>query len=129
MRLSMHKRYGGTHRFVADAHFGDTQVIDLNPRSDLGHQLKHAALHGAQRYDEANEATQIMLSESDSASDMQIRRNPRIRHGSTGSTVPRQLRQQHVIPSEAEVAIRKAIHAQLDNAPLRLLHTSTGRLC
>ncbi|KAG2089240.1 uncharacterized protein F5147DRAFT_658472 [Suillus discolor] len=54
-----------------------------------------------------------MLSKLDNASD------PRIR----------QLRQKYVSPSEVEDAIRRTIHAQLDNAPLRQINTSTGRLC
>ncbi|KAG0702635.1 hypothetical protein DFH29DRAFT_491556 [Suillus ampliporus] len=43
--------------------------------------------------------------------------------------IPPQLRPQYVNPSEVEDAIRQAIHAHLKNAPLRLLNTSTGRLC
>ncbi|KAG0703279.1 hypothetical protein DFH29DRAFT_989450 [Suillus ampliporus] len=39
------------------------------------------------------------------------------------------LRRQYVNQSEAEDAIQKAIHAQLESAPLRLLNASTGRLC
>ncbi|KAG2349765.1 hypothetical protein BDR05DRAFT_252598 [Suillus weaverae] len=112
-----------------DALVDAQKVIDLNPSSDLRHQLNYATLHGAQRYDEANEAVQNMPSKSGNTPDIQIRRKPRIRHGSACSTISQQLRQQYVIPPEAESTIRKAIHAQLDNAPLRLLHTSTGRLC
>ncbi|KAG1728177.1 uncharacterized protein EDB91DRAFT_1339328 [Suillus paluster] len=41
----------------------------------------------------------------------------------------RQLRKNYVSPSEAEDAIRRAVLIQLDNAPLRLLHTTTGLLC
>src|SRR6267154_6247003 len=40
-----------------------------------------------------------------------------------------ELRQQYVSASEAEDAIQEAIHAQLDNAPHRLINTSTGYLC
>ncbi|KAG1796672.1 uncharacterized protein HD556DRAFT_280429 [Suillus plorans] len=54
-----------------------------------------------------------MLSKLDDAPDPQIR----------------QLRQQFISPSEVEDAIRRAIHTQLENAPLRLINTSTGRLC
>ncbi|KAG2346916.1 WD40 repeat-like protein [Suillus weaverae] len=88
-------------------------VIELNPSSYRGYELKHAALHGAQRYDEAIEAFHIMLSKLDDAPD------PRIR----------QLRQQYVSPSEAYDTIRRAIDAHLENAPLRLVHTFTGHLC
>ncbi|KAG1814093.1 hypothetical protein EV424DRAFT_1348915 [Suillus variegatus] len=54
-----------------------------------------------------------MLSKLDNASDSRIR----------------QLRQKYVSPSEVEDAVRRTIHAQLDNAPLRQINTSTGRLC
>ncbi|KAG1785872.1 heterokaryon incompatibility protein-domain-containing protein [Suillus plorans] len=44
------------------------------------------------------------------------------------SQIP-QLPQQYISLSEADHAIQQAIVAQLDNAPLRLINTSTGRLC
>ncbi|KAG2084068.1 uncharacterized protein F5147DRAFT_841983 [Suillus discolor] len=40
-----------------------------------------------------------------------------------------QLHRQYVSQSEVEDAIRLAIHVQLENAPFRLINTSTGRLC
>ncbi|KAG1780745.1 hypothetical protein EV702DRAFT_1042967 [Suillus placidus] len=89
------------------------KVIKLTPSSHIGHQLQHAALHGAQRYDEAIDAFQIMLSKLENAPDMQTRK----------------LRQQYINPSEAERAIQESIKAQLDDAPHRLLNTFTGRLC
>ncbi|KAG2131366.1 hypothetical protein DEU56DRAFT_814143 [Suillus clintonianus] len=49
------------------------KVIELNPSSYFGHQLKHAALHGAKRYDEAIDAFRIMLSKIENATDTQIR--------------------------------------------------------
>ncbi|KAG2362790.1 hypothetical protein BDR07DRAFT_1609239 [Suillus spraguei] len=89
------------------------KVIELNPLSYLGYELKHAALRGVQHYDEAFEAITIMLSMLNDAPDPQIR----------------QLRRQYVSPSEVKDAIRQAIDAQLKNAPLRLINTFTGRLC
>jgi hypothetical protein len=44
-------------------------------------------------------------------------------------TLSPDLRQQYLSPHEADGAIRKTIHIQMENAPLRLLNTSTGRLC
>ncbi|KAG0705623.1 hypothetical protein DFH29DRAFT_1067387 [Suillus ampliporus] len=41
----------------------------------------------------------------------------------------RNLRKKYMSLSEAEDAIRRAVLTQLDNAPLRLIHTTTGRLC
>ncbi|KAG2338713.1 hypothetical protein BDR05DRAFT_969007 [Suillus weaverae] len=89
------------------------KVIELDSLSYLGYNLKHAALHGAQRYDEAIETFQTMLSKLDNAPDIQTRK----------------LRQQYLRPSEVEHAIQRVIDAQPDNAPLRLLNTTTGLLC
>ncbi|KAG2346778.1 hypothetical protein BDR05DRAFT_749584 [Suillus weaverae] len=89
------------------------KVIQLNPSSHVGYKLKHAAFHGAQRYDEAIVAFQTMLSTLDHAPD----------------TETRNLRQQYLSPSEADRAIRRVIDAQLDNAPMRVLDTTTGLLC
>ncbi|KAG1890608.1 uncharacterized protein F5891DRAFT_986917 [Suillus fuscotomentosus] len=100
-------------KLYAEALSDAEKVIELNPSSYLGYELKHAALHGSQRYEDAFKAFTIMLSKLDDAPDPQIR----------------QLRQQYASPSEVEDAIRQAIHAQLENAPLRLINTSTGRLC
>ncbi|KAG2361368.1 heterokaryon incompatibility protein-domain-containing protein [Suillus spraguei] len=54
-----------------------------------------------------------MLSKLDNAPEMQLR----------------ELRQQYFNLSEADDAIRKVIYAQLDDAPLRLLDTTSGLLC
>ncbi|KAG2346472.1 hypothetical protein BDR05DRAFT_785480 [Suillus weaverae] len=40
-----------------------------------------------------------------------------------------ELRQKYVSPSQVHDAIQRAIHGQLENAPLRLVNTFTGRLC
>ncbi|KAG1793138.1 uncharacterized protein HD556DRAFT_522194 [Suillus plorans] len=96
-----------------DALFDAQKVTELNPSSHFGYQLTHTALLGARRYDEAIEAFKIMLSKLDDSPDPQIR----------------DTRQQYVSPSEAEDTIRKAALDELENAPLRLLNTSTGLLC
>ncbi|KAG0697036.1 hypothetical protein DFH29DRAFT_1071813 [Suillus ampliporus] len=75
--------------------------------------MKHAVLRGAQCYEEAIEAFKIMLSKLDNAPEARIR----------------QLRQQYVSPSEVEDVIRRAVWIELENAPLRLINTSTGLLC
>ncbi|KAG1878755.1 hypothetical protein C8R48DRAFT_830519 [Suillus tomentosus] len=89
------------------------KVTELNPSSHVGYELMHTALRGAQRYDEAIEAFKIMLSKLDDSPEPQIR----------------DLRQQYVSPSEAEDAIQRVVRIELENAPLRLLNTSTGLLC
>ncbi|KAG2136880.1 hypothetical protein BD769DRAFT_1664431 [Suillus cothurnatus] len=96
-----------------DALLDAQKVIELEPSSHVGYQLKHMALHGAQRYIEAIEAFQIMLAKLDSARGMQIRK----------------LRDKYVSPSRAEGVIRKFIDVQLHTTPLRLLNTNTGLLC
>ncbi|KAG2342512.1 hypothetical protein BDR05DRAFT_1060241 [Suillus weaverae] len=79
------------------------KVIELDSLSYLGYNLKHAALHGARRYDEAIENDALEIGQCS-------------RHSDTK-------------PSEVERAIRRVIDAQLDNAPLRVLDTTTGLLC
>ncbi|KIK38635.1 hypothetical protein CY34DRAFT_809154 [Suillus luteus UH-Slu-Lm8-n1] len=96
-----------------DALLDAEKVIELEPSSYVGYQLKRTALHGAHRYDEAIDAFKIMLSKLENTSD----------------TETTNLRQQYVSPSEVEGAIEARIKAQLDNAPHRLIDTSTGRLC
>ncbi|KAG2363712.1 heterokaryon incompatibility protein-domain-containing protein [Suillus spraguei] len=91
-----------------DALLDAEKVIELNPISYFGYELKHAVLHDAHRYDEAIEAFQTMLSKLEYAPDTQ-------------TTV--------ITTSKAEAAIQEAIKAQLDDAPHRLINTSTGRLC
>ncbi|OAX40071.1 hypothetical protein K503DRAFT_28372 [Rhizopogon vinicolor AM-OR11-026] len=95
----------------------------------FGYELERAALHGAGRYDEASEAFKTMLSKLDEGPDAQIRSKDRITYALKSLTPSPELRQQYLTPSEAEDAILKAINGQLENAPLRLLHTRTGRLC
>ncbi|KAG1758392.1 hypothetical protein EDD22DRAFT_956916 [Suillus occidentalis] len=48
------------------------KVIELNPSSSLGYELKYAALQGAQCYDEAIEVITTMLSKLDNVPDAHI---------------------------------------------------------
>ncbi|KAG1722080.1 uncharacterized protein EDB91DRAFT_1256240 [Suillus paluster] len=96
-----------------DALLDAQKAIDLKPSSHVGYEVKHAALHGAQCYDEAIEAFDMMISKLDSATDMQMRK----------------LRRQYLSLSEATSDIRKIMGDQLNAAPLRLLNTATGLLC
>ncbi|KIK37986.1 hypothetical protein CY34DRAFT_15325 [Suillus luteus UH-Slu-Lm8-n1] len=65
------------------------KVIEIDSWSYLGYNLKYAVLHGAQRYDEAIQTFQTMLSKLEDAPDIQTR----------------ELRQQYLRPSEVEHAI------------------------
>ncbi|KAG2126790.1 uncharacterized protein EDB93DRAFT_1341093 [Suillus bovinus] len=67
------------------------KVIEIDSLSYHGYKLKHAALHGAQRYDEAIQAFQMMLSKLDNAPDIQTRK----------------LRQQYLKLSEVEGVIQR----------------------
>ncbi|KAG0703993.1 hypothetical protein DFH29DRAFT_404756 [Suillus ampliporus] len=96
-----------------DALLDVQKVIELNPVSHVGYQVKHAALYGAKCYNESIEAFEMMLSKLNNAPDMRIRK----------------LRQQYDSPSEVAGVIRKVIDAQLDTAPLRLVNIATGLLC
>ncbi|KAG2346437.1 hypothetical protein BDR05DRAFT_945992 [Suillus weaverae] len=117
-------------KLYAEALHDAEKVIELNPSSYLGYEVKHAALHKAQRYDEATEAFNIMFSKLDHGPDAQRQSKPHITDVSTISlTRFPELRQRYISPSEAEDTIRQAVHAQLEHAPLRLLNTFTGRLC
>jgi len=123
------KRCDDNCRFVFKTHFDDSQVIELNPSSYIGYQLKHAVLHGAHRYDEAIEVFKIMLSKLEGAPDTQTQSMPQMTHPSTLLTLCSGLRQQYISPSETEGIIQETIKTQLDDAPHRLINTSTGRLC
>jgi hypothetical protein len=70
-----------------------------------------------------------MLSKLDDAPGIQTRSEPLIIHLSTCLTFSTELRQQYLRPSQVERAIRQVIDAQLENAPLRVLNTTTGLLC
>ncbi|KAG2346363.1 hypothetical protein BDR05DRAFT_780036 [Suillus weaverae] len=96
----------------AEALHDADKVIELNPSSSLGYELKYAALHRAQRHDEASELIKTMHAKLNDAPNERIHK----------------LHQQY-LPSGAVDAIQRAIQAQLENTPLRLLNTTTGRLC
>ncbi|KAG1821954.1 WD40-repeat-containing domain protein [Suillus subaureus] len=112
-----HRSKGKLERNLYTEALSDAEkVIELNPSSYLGYELKHAALHGAQHYADAFEAFKIMSSKLDNhdTSDVQMQK----------------LHQKYISASEVlEAAVRQAIHPQLENSPLRLINTSTGCLC
>ena len=72
----MRKKYYIICQFVAQADPDDTQVTELDPSSYLGYQLKHAALHGAQRYNEAIKVAEIMLFKLDNDLDPETQGKP-----------------------------------------------------
>jgi hypothetical protein len=122
--IYLYSRCDGNYCPLTDAHCSDTQVIELDPLSYLGYNLKHAALYG-----EAIETFHTMLSILDNAPDVQTRSKFLITHSYTCLTLSPELRQQYLRSSEVERAIRRVIGARLNNAPLRVLDTNTGLLC
>jgi hypothetical protein len=87
-------------------------------------------MHGAHRYKEAIEAFKVILSKLDNSADTQVQGKSRETHVAfRWLNLSPELRRQYVSPSEAETMIGRAIYLKLDCAPLRLLNTSTGRLC
>ena len=63
-----------------------------------------------------------MISKLDNTPNTEIQVNHEsLMHQRRWLTLSPELRQQYVSPSDVEDAIRGAIHAQLENAPLRLL--------
>ncbi|KAH7904324.1 hypothetical protein BJ138DRAFT_934634 [Hygrophoropsis aurantiaca] len=88
-------------------------TIKLNYSSPWGYERKHAALHGAQDYGNAIEALSAMLLKLENSPDL----------------VTRKLRQQYVSPVDVDRAIQIAINQSFQNFPLRLVETTTGRLC
>ena len=116
------------YHLIPNAHSYGASVITCNPSLYCGYQLKHAALHGAQRHDEPTEPFPIMVSRVDHAPTKQIRSMSRITLSLTCLTACLELPQQYISLSDAEHAIRKVIQAQLENAPPRLLNTTTGLL-
>ncbi|KAG2091495.1 uncharacterized protein F5147DRAFT_439431 [Suillus discolor] len=96
-----------------DALLDALKVNELNPSSHIGYEVKHAALHGAQRYDASIEAFQTMLLQLENAPETQTR----------------QMRQRYRSSAEVERDMREVIHTQLADTPLRLLDTTSGLLC
>jgi len=69
------------------------------------------------------------MSKLDDAIDVSAQRKPPILQASTYLTLFAELRQQYLSPSEAARDIRKVIDTRVENAPFRVLDTTTGLLC
>ncbi|KAG1817427.1 hypothetical protein EV424DRAFT_1540391 [Suillus variegatus] len=67
--LARHSRVKFGQKLCAEALSDAEKVIELSPSSCLGYELKHTALRGAQRYDDAFKVFAIMLSKLDDAPD------------------------------------------------------------
>ncbi|KAG1764476.1 hypothetical protein EV702DRAFT_1215441 [Suillus placidus] len=89
-------------------------VFANRSKAKLGKMLWMEALLDAQKVIELDsiQTFQMMLLKTNNPPNIQTRK----------------LRQQYLRPSEVECAIRQVINAQLDNAPLRVLYTTTSLL-
>ncbi|KAI5996844.1 hypothetical protein F5J12DRAFT_346351 [Pisolithus orientalis] len=89
------------------------EAVKVDPSNPLGHEAKHAALHGAQRYDEAIDAFKSMLHVIEQSHDPVIR----------------ELRKNYISPSEIIATIDLVVHGILRNCPLVVIDVNTGCLC
>ncbi|KAG6375272.1 hypothetical protein JVT61DRAFT_3492 [Boletus reticuloceps] len=88
------------------------KVIEFDPLSPCGYEMKHAALHEAGDYENATSAFETMLAKVSQSSDVAIRERYR----------------QHVGPGEARVAVRRAVQDAIRDSPRVLINTASGRL-
>jgi hypothetical protein len=87
--------------------------IYLENSSHVGYQSKHTSLQGARLHIAPLDASQMILAILTGAHGVQISK----------------LREKYISPFKVEATIRKTIDIQLHTTPLRLLNTTTGRLC
>ncbi|KAG1787137.1 uncharacterized protein HD556DRAFT_1312969 [Suillus plorans] len=100
-------------KFWAGAVRSDGRISEVSSGRRSSTHAAFLALHGAQCYDEAIQAFQIMMTKLDDATDVPTQK----------------LRQQYLSPSEVAHDIRQVIDTQLENAPFRTLGTITELLC
>ncbi|KAI6146669.1 hypothetical protein BKA82DRAFT_2189167 [Pisolithus tinctorius] len=89
------------------------QAVKVDPSSPWSYEVKHAALHGAKRYDDAIDIFKSMLQVIEQSNDPQVR----------------QLRKNYVSPSETIAAIDLIIHEILKDCPFVAINVATGCLC
>ncbi|KAI6009487.1 hypothetical protein F5J12DRAFT_40085 [Pisolithus orientalis] len=88
-------------------------AVKVDASCPWGYEAKHAALHGAKRYDEAIDAFGSMLQVIEESHDPSTR----------------ELRKSYVSPSETIAAIDPIIRQILKSCPLVVIDVTTGRLC
>ncbi|KAI6094590.1 hypothetical protein F5141DRAFT_1296170 [Pisolithus sp. B1] len=100
-------------RLWEDALQDAIEAVKTDPSDPWGYEAKHAALHGAERYDEAIDAFKSML------------------HAIEHSHYPaiRQLRKNYLSPSETIAAVNPIVRRILEGCPLVVIDVETGRLC
>jgi hypothetical protein len=104
-------------------------VITLDPSSPWGYERRHAALHGAGRYDDAIGTFEMMLSKISQSPDPDIR-------GECIAIMPMHIypsclaerHREYVNSEQTKTAIRASIEDAIHESPLVLLNTGSGRL-
>ena len=104
-------------------------MITLDPFSPWGYERKHAALHGAGRYDDAIATFEVMRSKISQSHDPAI-------HSERIDIVPIficlscvvERYREYVNSEQTKVAIRVAVENAIRKSPLVLVNTDSGRL-
>ena len=92
-------------------------------------EVKHAALHGAGRYDEAIETLNEMLSKLEQSPDRHTRGKYLLYHVGHLIIFLTELRDNYVNPSQTTAAIRSSTKQTQRDFPLVLIDTKNGHLC
>ena len=103
------------------------QVIKLDPSCYRGYERRHAALHGSQRYPEAFEAFNVMLTTIEQSPDPHVRGEslPACHMRAHSIYFITDLRDQYV---DATPTIRDVVKETIRQMPRVLIDTATGRL-
>ncbi|KAF8441381.1 hypothetical protein L210DRAFT_3503460 [Boletus edulis BED1] len=88
------------------------QVVTLDLSSPWGYEMKHAALHEIEDYDNAIEAFETMLSKMKNSSDPDVQRKG----------------DEYIGPSSTQAEIRKIVQQTIRHLPRVLINTTSGRL-
>ncbi|KAI6017126.1 hypothetical protein EDC04DRAFT_2902662 [Pisolithus marmoratus] len=89
------------------------ETVKVDPSYPWGYEAKHAALHGAKRYDEAIDASESMFHVTEQSHDL----------------ATRQQSENYVFLSDSIAAIDSAVTGVLKSCPLVLINVTTGCLC
>ncbi|KAI6010023.1 hypothetical protein EDC04DRAFT_818826 [Pisolithus marmoratus] len=96
-----------------DALLDANEAVKVDSSCPWGYEVKHMALHGAKRYDEAIDAFESMLHVIEHSDDPEIR----------------QQRENYISPSETVAAIDPVALEILKGCPLVVIDVTTGCLC
>ncbi|KAI6042809.1 hypothetical protein EDC04DRAFT_2600686 [Pisolithus marmoratus] len=115
--------------FWEDALQDAYEAVKADPSYPWGYEAKHAALHGAKRYDEAIDAFKSMLDVIEESHDPAIRRMYPLYGFNTHNDNFTELRRNYISPSETIAAIDDIVREHLKSYPLVVINVTTGCLC